>query len=101
MFNKNFYPTPEKALDLLIGNYNFHEKYVLEPSAGKGNIIDYIQKNTKYVTIDAVEVESDLQSILYDKDCMVVYDDFLKFETHSEYDLIVMNTPIYYGDKHL
>lgn len=101
MFNKNFYPTPEKALDLLIGNYNFHGKYVLEPSAGKGNIIDYIHKNTKHVTIDAIEIENDLQSILYDKDCMVIYDDFLKFETHSEYDVIVMNPPFDQGDKHL
>ena len=42
---EEFYPTPESLLDKVFDGFNWNEiKSVLEPSAGKGDIIDYIQK---------------------------------------------------------
>jgi hypothetical protein len=102
MFNKDFYPTPEHLIRKMLVGVTINNKRVLEPSAGKGNIVDYIRKyESKNTIIDVIEIQPELQSILYDKDCNVIGDDFLKFDTVMEYDLIVMNPPFSDGDKHL
>ena len=76
-------------------------KYILEPLAGKGDIIDEIKE--KYdncygyrysksdVDIDAIEVDDNLRLLLKGKEYKVVHNDFLKFNTYKKYDLIVMN----------
>lgn len=75
---------------------------VLEPSAGKGDIVDCINDTIQNkAMIDVVEIESELQHILYGKNCNVVAEDFLKFETYTEYDHIIMNPPFSEGAKHL
>ena len=102
MFNKDFYPTPDSLIGKMLSGIQLDNKRILEPSAGKGNIVDYIRRfNPKNTTIDVIEIEPELQSILYDKDCNVIGEDFLKFDTVMEYDLIVMNPPFSNGDKHL
>ena len=42
MFNKDFYPTPKEVIMQMIDGINLNEKVVLEPSAGKGNIVDSV-----------------------------------------------------------
>lgn len=109
MFNKNFYPTPDDTIKLMLDKIRKGNiRNILEPSAGKGNIIDYIHshnyeyKNFAYkVNIDAIEIEEDLKAILYQKDCTLVGSDFLTFETNKEYDLIIANPPFDEGAKHL
>lgn len=107
MFNKNFYPTPERALCLLFEGFDFRGNLkILEPSAGKGDIIDYVEEhrysfNDNKVRIDAIEKQPELQSILYGKRCHVVGSDFLTYETNTEYHQIVMNPPFDEGVKHL
>ena len=72
MFNKNFYPTPDDTIKLMLDKIRKGNiRNILEPSAGKGNIIDYIHshnyeyKNFAYkVNIDAIEIEEDLKAIL-------------------------------------
>ena len=109
MFNKNFYPTPDDTIKLMLDKIRKGNiRNILEPSAGKGKIIDYIHKhNYEYnyfahkVNIDAIEIEEDLKTILYQKDCILVGNDFLTFETNKEYDLIIANPPFDEGAKHL
>ena len=109
MFNKNFYPTPDDTIKLMLDKIRKGNiRNILEPSAGKGNIIDYIHEhNYEYnyfahkVNIDAIEIEEDLKTILYQKDCILVGNDFLTFETNKEYDLIIANPPFDEGAKHL
>ena len=36
---KNYYPTPDHVIDLMLSGFDFQDKFVLEPSAGKGNIL--------------------------------------------------------------
>ena len=48
--NKDFYPTPDKMIKKMVDGLNFKMiRTVLEPSAGKGNIVEYLQKEAKKV----------------------------------------------------
>ena len=48
MFNKDFYPTPESLIMRMFMKIEKEQTMnILEPSAGKGNIVDYFQD--KYV----------------------------------------------------
>lgn len=109
--NKDFYPTPENIIDKMISEIDFKMiQTILEPSAGKGNIVEAIQKKEKmyssynnnfHFDIDCIETDQSLQAILKNKGHRLVYDDFLTYDTFKEYDLIIMNPPFSNGSKHL
>lgn len=106
-----FYPTPKDLMDKIIKDFGIDLKkyyYILEPSAGKGDLIDYFNKHHKIyqwqdskADIDCIEVSENLRGILQSKNYRVVYDDFLNFNTFKHYDLILMNPPFSNGDSHL
>lgn len=109
---EEFFPTPIDLIDKLLNGLFFTMgggvKTILEPSAGKGNIIDRLLERSKTMygiytaeNIDAIEIDSNLRHILSGKGYRVVHDDFLTYETYKVYDLIVMNPPFSDGDKHL
>ena len=105
---EEFYPTPESLLDkITIGVDWTQVQTVLEPSAGKGNIVEYVKKRHKlrtwdeWMDIDCIEVDEDLRSTLKGKEFRVVHDDFLTFKTFKKYDLVIMNPPFSEGAKHL
>jgi ferritin len=114
MFNEDFYPTPDELIqDLLslsingdlprikgISRFTLRGR-VLEPSAGKGNIVNYVRSKAKSIKIDVIENDPELSSFLIGAGHNVVWADFLTFETFREYDAIVMNPPFSSGDKHL
>ena len=106
MFNKDFYPTPESLIMRMFTKIEKEQTMnILEPSAGKGNIVDYFQDKIIYSKknwkIDCIEIEDELQGILKSKGYKVIYNDFLRFFTLKKYDLIVMNPPFSNGDRHL
>lgn len=122
MFGEQFYPTPEplikKALKKYFkeaitkssgfsryntDGYDFGKLSVLDPSAGKGNFLDFIKNNNEYYEADlnAIEIDADLQSILRDKGYPIIASDFLDFNESYYWDLIVMNPPFKNGDEHL
>ena len=84
---------------------------VLEPSAGKGDLAkavvtrlsgrSYGGNDRARGQIDCVELDENLCHILKGKGFRVVHDDFLTYQTHKQYDLIVMNPPFFEGDRHL
>ena len=85
---------------------------VLEPSAGKGDLVEAVMDKFKYVhsysynreaiwDIDAIEIDENLQFILQGKKHRVVHNDFLTYDTYKKYDLIIANPPFSTGDKHL
>lgn len=101
-----FYPTPESLFEIATEGCDFKRiKTILEPSAGKGDIVEYLQKkaeeNYMEYDIDCIEIEEELRSILKGKNMRVIYDDFLTFHTTKQYDLICANFPFYNGDEHL
>ena len=111
---KNFYPTPQILIEKMVKKINRDilksDIKILEPSAGRGDIVDYINDNCNKVTgyynlkrldIDCIELNSNLQKILIGKKLRVIYDNFLEFSTYKDYDLIIMNPPFDNGEKHL
>lgn len=101
-----FYPTPESLFEIATEGCDFKRiETILEPSAGKGDIVEYLQKKAKKnhmeYDIDCIEIEEELRSILKGKNMRVIYDDFLTFHTTKHYDLICANFPFSNGDEHL
>ncbi|WP_440998286.1 hypothetical protein, partial [Cysteiniphilum litorale] len=114
MFNKDFYPTPENLAHKMLDKVDFNDykiKMILEPSAGKGDLIKAFEsyRKTGYHSyyfkenceIHAIEIVPELQAILKDDDIAVIDSDFLAYSGTIHYDLILANFPFSDGDKHL
>lgn len=98
--NKDFYPTPDNVIDLMLKGEDLTNKVVLEPSAGKGNIVDFL--TLQGAEVIACEQSEDLRKILQTK-CKIVANDFLTLESHSisHIDAIAMNPPFSNADEHI
>jgi len=113
----DFYPTPSNVAGKLLAGVTWRGvETVLEPSAGKGDLIEharsakrgFYRRITRYdyaengkLNVDCVEIDPNLQAILMSKGYRVVHDDFLTFNTRRRYDLYIMNPPFSDGDMHL
>lgn len=73
--NADFYPTPDEVINTMMMGENFIGKTILEPSAGKGNIVDWLKKNGAGKII-ACEKDANLKKLLNGK-CEMIADDFL------------------------
>lgn len=99
MFHKEFYPTPIHVLDLM--QIECSNKIVLEPHAGKGDIIDYCKLHGAK-DIFSFEINEDLQKIVRQKSKLIGSDFFDCSEDQiSHIDLIIMNPPFSNADKHI
>jgi hypothetical protein len=100
LFNADFYPTPVHVIDMMLAAEILEGKQVLEPSAGRGDIVDYCAGAGAMVS--ACEIEPDLQTILFGK-CRVIAPDFLTLTSDqiSHIDLIIMNPPFSADEKHI
>lgn len=104
--NKDFYPTPNKLIRIMISKIDKFSECIniLEPSAGSGDIIDYINEHERYgrrKRITAIEIDPNLRSILKDKKIPVVDNDFLNYNGAEQFDLIIANFPFSQGEHHL
>ena len=110
--NKDFFPTPKHLINKMLFDLDFDMvQSILEPSAGKGDIIKALEdikkpihqygRNKYNFDIDCIEMDQNLRHILKGKNYRVVHDDFLTYDTMKEYDLIIMNPPFSNGVKHL
>lgn len=103
MFNKDFYPTPTDVIQRMIttANLDIKGKIILEPSAGTGNIVDYLNSNGAKEVLTC-EKEEKLLSILSTKS-NILSNDFLTLDSTrvSHIDAIVMNPPFSNGIDHL
>lgn len=101
MFNPDFYPTPKDVIFQMLEGVIIANKTILEPSAGKGDIIDYLNENGAQ-TVLFCEIEKDLQTISQSKG-KFLKSDFLQVTSAevSHIDLIVMNPPFSEDTKHI
>lgn len=101
--NKNFYPTPKNLIARMIGKINRNVRTVLEPSAGKGDIIEALKAHYyhAYPDIMACEIDPNLQAVLRDKKINIIDTDFLAYTGPDKFDLIIANPPFDEGAKHL
>ena len=99
MFNKNFYPTPKNVITKMVSGIDFRGKTILEPSAGKGDIVNFIKE--KGGECYCIEQQPELVSILQGDNHKVISYDFLTYQPDMIFDYIVMNPPFDNGHKHL
>lgn len=107
---KNFYPTPFYVVDKMVDKVSKWNSIstILEPSAGKGDIVEGIEQkesrpyyDRRSYDIDCIEIDDNLRHILTGKGFKVVHNDFLNYGGYKKYDLIIMNPPFDKGEKHL
>jgi hypothetical protein len=107
-----FYPTPDDLVhEMVVGLDWYSISSVLEPSAGKGDLVDSLLKWRSIATsrhddycgfhVDCIEINPDLRAILRGKNYRVIHDDFMTFRSAKRYDLIIMNPDFRVADKHL
>lgn len=99
MFNKDFYPTPLNVLHLM--GIDCDNKIILEPSAGKGDIIDYLKQNGAKEVLSC-ENNEDLAKIVKTKSTFIA-NDFLivTADKISHINAIVMNPPFSSDVEHI
>ncbi len=92
-----FFPTPKKLIDELIAIADIKTREsILEPSAGKGDILDALSKQfSDTVSLSACEVNFSLIELLKLKGYDLVGTDFLHHK--GTYDKIIMNPPFENG----
>lgn len=102
MFGIDFYPTPKVVIEKMLNGVTVFQKTILEPSAGKGDIVQYLSNNGAKEVL-ACEIDSHLRSILENKPCRLIEDDFLNLTSDlvSHIDLIVMNPPFSKNVEHI
>jgi hypothetical protein len=114
--NPDFYPTPKGLCEKLCAPFvrEHHgrvysalgDRIVLEPSAGKGDICDYLcsfDHNHRQATkekIYCIEKDMSLQYILQGKGYKVIDSDFLQHKPSYDIDLIIANPPFSSGADH-
>lgn len=101
MFNKDFYPTPQNVIDMMLVGLNLKGKTVLEPSAGKGDIVSALKLQGAKVI--ACELNQDLAKIVQSKADSFLKNDFFMVESHeiSHIDFIIANPPFSNAEKHI
>lgn len=129
MFGIQFYPTPPALVKKMYNKIEWTKVHsILEPSAGKGDILEEIirlhkqseKKKYEYygsnyndaiwnISMDCVEIDPNFAAILKEAKWTgtiinkynVTQADFLMWDSYTRYDLIIMNPPFADGDKHL
>lgn len=123
----SFYPTPSRMAGIMLSRVDWKRVgTILEPSAGKGDLVEAIfsaledndpdrlyyshrvrwglhmsGRLSQSKDIDVIEIDENLQQLLIGKGLNLVHDDFLTYSTRKNYDLIIMNPPFDAGDQHL
>ncbi len=99
-----FYPTPAM---LAIKAWHMFDKgairRVLEPSAGRGDLLEPLKERTRYsrVTVDTIELNIAHHPTLREKGYRVVDTDFLNFQSPVGYSHIILNPPFHAGVDHV
>ena len=101
LFSKELYPTPPEVIERMMCGEDYIGKTILEPSAGTGNIVSWLQDNGAGRVV-ACEIDNRLRQILGGK-CEIIGTDFLQVtsEQVSHVEMIVMNPPFSNADEHI
>jgi phospholipid N-methyltransferase len=94
-----FFPTPPDLIDKLLRDAQIQPgEEVLEPEAGKGDIVDAIRARHPQAKLSLCEINGTLREFLADKGYDNVMRDFLTdVKPVPQYDCVVMNPPFESG----
>jgi len=102
MFNESFYPTPADIATKMYRELEYKSRRtILEPSAGKGDILKALKYSIDKFKVYCIEQHPDLQAILREQGYPVVASDFMTWDGELHFDTVLMNPPFADGDKHL
>lgn len=105
MFHAEFYPTPSSLAWQMAKPYLDTAKSVLDPSAGKGDLLKPFLPQTRYGSgprLYAIEPVPELVAALNSLEGVrVIGNDFLSYSGRHRFDLIIMNPPFSNADEHL
>ena len=98
-----FYPTPANLAHAMTMKIKGNPRTILDPSAGKGNLLDSVKDSYTHrsAALYAIEIDNNLRSILQGKGHKVIDSDFLAWSGPDKFDLILMNPPFNRGAEHL
>lgn len=100
--NPDFYPTPESlAIKMACMVDVAYSRSILEPSAGKGDLVKAVQQVRKYSRVDCIEKDPMLRGALTNENYRVIDTDFLAYQPTMQYDTIIMNPPFSNGVTHV
>ncbi len=93
-----FFPTPRSVIERMLELSELEpDQLVLEPSCGKGDIVQAIQELEPGARLRAIELNRTLADVLSAKALSVEFTDFLSHE--GKYDRILMNPPFENGQE--
>jgi hypothetical protein len=100
MFGIDFYPTPPDVIETMMQGIDVTGLKILEPSAGSGNIVDWLKGAGAEVM--ACEIDMQLRRILSGK-CELLEIDCMDLRSHhvSHINMVVMNPPFSKQEDHL
>ncbi len=96
-----FYPTPLSLIKKMYKKVKGNPEYILDPSAGKGDILKFFEENYNRQFLYAIEIDQEKQSILRSNRFRVIDSNFLEYQGRDKFDLIIANPPFNTGYKHL
>lgn len=113
--NPDFYPTPKSVIRMMVepykrthpdgGRYRYEmdRLQIVDPSAGKADILDFLREECKVDpnNLYAIEQDPDLAHIIQSKGYRVIANDFLEYTGDHHFDCIIANPPYSNGDSHL
>ena len=89
-----FFPTPKPLIHRMVDAADIQPGMsVLEPSAGKGDILDVVKERHPDADTEGVEPMSSLRQIISAKGHKLAGEDFLQHPSEKKYDRIIMNPP--------
>lgn len=105
-----FYPTTPELVKEVWSIYEYSDRRgsthinlpgedILDPSGGKGHLVEPLQNPYLKCQLFTYELDHDLQAILRDKDITILGSDFLQATTPLRFDIVVMNPPFRYGGR--
>lgn len=99
-FNRDFYPTPDKAIEQMTASVDVSGKIILEPSFGSENIVNWLVKHGAKEVLGC-EINDRLRAAA--KNCTVIGGDFLQLTSDkvSHIDMIIMNPPFSRCEQHI
>ena len=99
MSDIQFYPTPMSLARKAHAKFNNRViTRMLEPSAGRGDLLKPLTNNKN---IDTIELDLGNQAILREKKFNVIDADFMQFDGVAMYSHIIMNPPFNNGAEHV